>query len=173
MNVKVMTSHFGALEIDDDRIIEMPDGMIGFMERRFILLSSDNNGCFFWFQSVDNPALAFVVTDPTAFVPGYEVTLTPDEYEKLKLDPESAEIILLAVTNIHHDSTSNITINLQGPVVVNPIKMVAKQIVLENGKYGIRHPLFTAPAPEPSLMKKEGERPVVSPQKITALCSNL
>ena len=123
----------------------MPEGMIGFAERRFILLSPDNNGCFFWFQSVDNPALAFVVTDPTAFVPGYEVTLTPDEYEKLKIDPELAEIIFLAVTNIHHDSTSNITINLQGPVVVNPIKMVAKQIVLENAKYGIRHPLFTAP----------------------------
>ena len=170
--MKVMTSRFGALEIEDDRIIEMPDGMIGFAERRFILLSPDNNGCFFWFQAVDNPAMAFVVTDPTAFVPGYEVTLTPDEYEKLKLDPESADIILLAVTNIHHDSTSNITINLQGPVVVNPITMVAKQIVLENGKYGIRHPLFTPPTPEPSL-KKEEERPVVSPQKITAICSNI
>ncbi len=46
MNVNVMTTRFGAIEIDDDRIIEMPDGMLGFAERRFILLSPDNNGSF-------------------------------------------------------------------------------------------------------------------------------
>jgi len=169
--VKVITSRFGVVEIDDDRIIEMPDGMIGFAERRFILLSPDNNGRFFWFQSVDNPDLAFVVTDPTEYVPGYAVTLTPDEYERLELDPESADVIFLAVTNISHGSR-NITINLQGPIVVNPVKMMAKQIVLENGKYGIRHPLFTAPAAEPSL-KKEEECAAVSPQKITANYSTL
>jgi flagellar assembly factor FliW len=171
MNVNVMTTRFGAVEIDDDRIIEMPDGMIGFAERRFILLSADNNGRFFWFQSVDNPALAFVVTDPTALIPGYDVTLTPDEYDRLKLDPESAEVILLAVTTISHEPM-NITVNLQGPIVVNPVKMMAKQIVLENGKYGIRHPLFSSPALEPSL-KKDEARPAVSLQKITAICGNL
>jgi flagellar assembly factor FliW len=166
-----MTNRFGAVEIDEDRIIEMPDGMIGFEERRFILLSPDNNGRFFWFQSVGNPALAFVVTDPTAFVPGYEVSLTPDEYDKLKLDPDSAEVILLVVTTMAREA-KDITINLQGPIVVNPAKMMAKQIVLENGKYGIRHPLFATPAPEPSL-KKEEARPAVSQQKITSICTNL
>ena len=171
MNVNVMTTRFGAVEIDDDRIIEMPDGMLGFAERRFILLSPDNNGSFFWFQSVDNPALAFVVTDPTAFVPGYEVTLTPDEYNRLKLDPESAEVILLAVTTMAREAR-DITINMQGPIVVNPEKMMAKQIVLENGKYGIRHPLFTSTAPEPSL-KKEEARPTVSLRNITTICCNL
>ena len=99
------------------------------------------------------------------------MTLTPDEYDRLKLDPESAEVILLAVTTMAREAR-NITINLQGPIVVNPEKMMAKQIVLENGKYGIRHPLFTAPAPEPSL-KKEEARPAVSLRKITAICSNL
>jgi flagellar assembly factor FliW len=166
-----MTTRFGSVEIDDDRIIEMPDGMLGFAERRFILLSPDNNGRFFWFQSVDNPALAFVVTDPTAFVPGYEVTLTPDEYDRLKLDQESAEIILLVVTTIPREA-KDITINLQGPIVVNPEKMTAKQIVLENGKYGIRHPLFPPPESEFSP-KNEEARPAVSLQKITTICGNL
>ena len=168
MSVKVMTSRFGAVEIDDGRIILMPDGMIGFAERRFFLLSSDKNDRFFWLQAVDNPALAFVVTDPTAYVPGYAVTLTPDEYERIELDPESKEFIILAVTNISHESR-NITLNLQGPVVINPVKMMAKQIVLENGKYGIRHPLFTPLVPD--HLEKEEKRPPVSPQKITSICS--
>lgn len=171
MNVNVTTTRFGVVQIEDDRIIEMPEGMIGFAERRFILLSHDNNGRFFWFQSVDNPALAFVVTDPTAFVPGYDVTLTSDEYDRLKLDPESAEVILLVVTTISREA-SNITINLQGPIVVNPVKMMAKQVVQEYGKYGLRHPLFTTPAQEPS-QKKEEARPAISLRKITTICSNL
>ena len=169
--MNVMTTRFGAVEIGDDRIIEMTDGMIGFAERRFILLSPDNNGRFFWFQSVDNPALAFVVTDPTAFVPGYDVTLTPDEYDKLKLDPESAEVILLAVTTISRE-TGDITINLQGPVVVNPKTMLAKQIVLENGKYELRYPLFTSTEPAPSPDKGE-VRPAVSQRNISSICSTL
>ncbi len=164
--VKVMTTRFGAIEIDDDRIIEMPDGMLGFEERRFILLLPDNNGQFFWFQSVDDPALAFVVTDPTAFVPGYEVKLTPDEYEKLQLDPESAEVVLLAVTNITREAKS-MTINLQGPIVVNPAKMTAKQVVLEYGKYGVQHPLFA------DAEAGREEAAVSALEKITAICGNI
>jgi flagellar assembly factor FliW len=111
------------------------------------------------------------VTDPTTFVPNYDVTLTPDEYAKLKLDPESAEVILLAVTTISNEA-GEITINLLGPIVVNPAKMVAKQIVLENGKYEIRHPLFTSQAPELSP-ENEKMSPAVSLQKIAAICSYL
>ena len=172
MNVHVMTTRFGAVEIDDDKIIEMPDGMIGFTEQRFILLSPDNNDRFFWLQSVDNPELAFVVTDPTAFVPGYDVTLTPDEYDRLGLDPESAEVILLTVTTISRE-TREYTINLLGPIVVNPAKMTAKQIVLENGKYEIRYPLFTSPSAEPSPKKEEVRPTAASLRKITTICSNL
>ncbi len=166
--MKVMTTRFGEIDIDDDKIIEMPDGMIGFTEKRFILLLPDNNGQFFWYQSVDNPALAFVVTDPVAFVPGYEVVLTPDEYDRLKLDPESAEIILLAVTTITNEA-KNITMNLQGPIVVNPANMTAKQVVLENGKYGVRQPVFSDSEPA-AVMKEE---PAASLPKISAICSNL
>ncbi len=165
--MKVTTTRFGVIEIDDDRIIAMPDGMLGFEERRFILLMPDNNGQFFWFQSVDNPALAFVVTDPTAFVPGYEVRLTADEYDKLKLSPESGEVILLAVANIAQEAKS-ITINLQGPIVVNPANMTAKQVVLEYGKYGVQYPIFSAAA-EPGTEEALGS----ALEKITAICGNI
>ena len=42
--MKVMTARFGEIEIGDDKIIEMPDGIIGFPDRRFVMLSPDNNG---------------------------------------------------------------------------------------------------------------------------------
>jgi flagellar assembly factor FliW len=135
-----MTLRFGEIVIDEKKIIEMPDGMLGFPDRRFIILSPDNNGQFFWLQSLDDPELAFVVTDPSLYTEGYEVKLTSDEYVKLGLEADS-EVLLLAVVTMAGD-VKEITLNLQGPIVVNPERMVAKQIVLGEGKYGTKYPLF-------------------------------
>jgi flagellar assembly factor FliW len=168
--VKVMTARFGEIEIGDDKIIEMPDGMIGFPDRRFIMLSPDNNGQFFWLQSAENPELAFVVTDPATFAPGYEANLTSEEYMKIRHAPES-ELILLAVVTMAQD-VMEITLNLQGPIVVNPDKMIAKQMVLEDGKYGTRHPLFAKPVQQPFPIKEERHSALFH-QKITAICCNL
>ena len=167
--MKVMTARFGAIEIDDDKIIEMPEGVIGFTDRRFILLLPGNNGPFFWFQSLDDPAVAFVVTDPVVFFPAYEVNLTSEEYQKLAFSHESAEVILLAVTTITQGA-KEITINLQGPIVVNPAEMRAKQIVLESGKYGVKHPLFFVP--ETGTEVNQGGL-AVAQQKILAICNSL
>jgi flagellar assembly factor FliW len=39
----------------------------------------------------------------------------------------------------------NITINLQGPIALNPARMIAKQLVMDE-KYPSRHPLFAGNA---------------------------
>jgi flagellar assembly factor FliW len=139
-----MTSRFGELEIEEDKVIEMPDGIVGFKEDRFLLLHPDK-GPFCWFQAVANPDLAFVVVDPTQFVPDYQVKLTQDEYDKLKL-VAGDEIILLSVVTMARDPRQ-VTMNLQGPIVINPSGMIAKQIVLETVQAATRHPLFATPGP--------------------------
>lgn len=167
----VMTLRFGEIEIDEDRIIEMPDGLIGFPDRRFMIISPDKYGQFFWLQSLDSPELAFVVTDPALFVKGYEVNLTSDEYERIKLAPDS-EAIILAVVTMASDVTE-ITINLQGPIVVNPEKMIAKQVVLEYGKYGTKHPLFDRPHSTPRFPEKDSTPSLaLAMDKISTICCN-
>jgi flagellar assembly factor FliW len=169
--VNVMTLRFGEIEIDETRIIEMPDGIIGFEDRRFVIISPDRYGQFFWLQSLDNPDLAFVVTDPALFVQGYEVNLTPDECERIGLDPDSAAIVLAVVT-IARD-VMEITINLQGPIVVNPARMLAKQIVLEDGKYGTKEPIFSKkPELSPLADDTVTPAPISSIKKITTICCN-
>ena len=75
--MKILTSRFGEQEIEGSKIIEIADGLVGFSEERYILLHPDN-GPFCWLQAVNNPGLAFVVVDPTNFVPDYKVKLTQD-----------------------------------------------------------------------------------------------
>jgi flagellar assembly factor FliW len=171
--VNVMTLRFGDIEIDEKRVIEMPDGMLGFTDRRFIIISPDKYGQFFWLQSLDNPELAFVVTDPALFVQGYEVNLTPDEFERIKLSPDS-EAIILAVVTMAPD-VFDITLNLQGPIVVNRENMLAKQIVLEEGKYATKHPLFARDLSFSPLPCDDEVTPAQLPslEKITTICCNL
>lgn len=144
--MKITTARFGELEIDGDKVIGMPDGMVGFGEHRFLLLNPEK-GPFCWLQSVDNPDLAFVVVDPTQFVPDYRVKLTQDEYDRLQLGAGD-EIVLLSVVTMARDPRQ-ITMNLQGPIVLNPSRMIAKQVVLETVQAATRHPLFAASEPVP------------------------
>ena len=162
--MKIMTSRFGELEIEGDKVIEMPDGIVGFCEDRFILLHPEK-GPFCWFQAVTNPDLAFVVVDPTQFSPDYRVKLTQDEYDKLKL-VAGDEIVLLSVVTMARDPRQ-ITMNLQGPIVINPSGMIAKQIVLETVQSATRHPLFIKPEP----VSEKSSQPVIRSAPIAMISS--
>ncbi len=129
------------MEIEESKIIIMPEGIIGFDEKRFTLLSS-HNGPFHWLQAVDNPDLAFVVVDPKTSVADYDIKLTAEEYRKLGLSGNSQGVVLTLVTL--NKNPMDITVNLLGPIVLNPNNMTALQIVLENGKYTTRHQYFSS-----------------------------
>ena len=75
--MKVNTTRFGTLTLEEEKIIDMPSGMLGFPDkRRFVILNHREDSPFFWYQSVDDPDLAFVITSPFLFHPEYDVDLT-------------------------------------------------------------------------------------------------
>ena len=67
-------------------MIQVPQGLLGFSGcTRFCLLEPGTDAAFFWLQSLDDPNLAFVVTDPALFVPDYSVPVRPEQMVELKL----------------------------------------------------------------------------------------
>ena len=65
-------TRFGTIEVNDDRMITLPAGMIGFAnETRFILLEPKEGRNTGWLQSIDNPELAFPVMNANALNPAY------------------------------------------------------------------------------------------------------
>jgi len=135
----VQTSRFGIVDIAEDRIINFPKGMLGFSRQtRFCLLQPSDEACFYWLQSLDDPELAFVVTDPTLFVPDYSVPIRSDQMEDLRLrNIEDAQV--LVIVNKHND---NLTGNLQGPLVVNTVDRIGEQLVLADKRWNTRHELL-------------------------------
>jgi flagellar assembly factor FliW len=138
----VKSTRFGEQDVEETKIIRIPVGMPGFVEaKRFVLLTPPKPGPFLWLQSVDNPDLAFVVVDAKECAPEYSFSLTDEEFKSLELDHETSGAIFLLVVTLARNP-QDITVNLQGPIVLNPERMVARQIVLDGAKYTTRHHLF-------------------------------
>ncbi len=136
--MQVHTTRFGVLQIPDDRVLEFPKGLLGFSQfTRYCLLEPGDDACFFWLQCVDEPSLAFVVTDPTLFVPEYAVPIRPEQMVELKLGKLDEAQVFVIVNKIDQTLTGN----LQGPLVVNTVTHSGEQMVLAEKRWTTRHPL--------------------------------
>jgi flagellar assembly factor FliW len=140
----IETSRFGGIEVDDQRFLNFPKGVLGFPDdREFALIQTGENSGFYWMQAVRRPELAFVVCDPRLFVPEYRVPIKPDDLTEIGLADAGGSQIFVIVNRVEDLLTGN----LQGPLVINVATRVGKQMVLSDKRFATRHPLMRLPAP--------------------------
>lgn len=141
--MKVVTSRFGDLEVPDDYVYRFPEGVLGFpgIELYFVL-NNPKGGPFQWLQAVDPGSLAFVVSDPSLFMSDYRVRVRPEDLVSVDLENVSEGFVLVILT-VPRDP-KEITANLQGPLIFNPVKRLGKQIVLSDPVYTTRHKIFSS-----------------------------
>ncbi len=138
MNVR--TTRFGNVDIADDRVITFPKGLLGFSEhKKYCLLEPADDSAFFWLQSIDDPSLAFVVTDPSFFVPDYSVPIRAEQMGELGLPRLEDAQVFVIVNKVDQVLTGN----LQGPLVINTLSRSGEQFVLAEKRWNTRHPLVT------------------------------
>ncbi len=134
----VRTTRFGTVQIAPERVISLPKGLLGFSGcTQFCLLQPAEDSAFFWLQSLDDPALAFIVTDPALFLPEYSVPIRPEQMGDLALNTlDDAQVFVIC-----NKVEGTITGNLQGPLVINTISRIGEQFVLAEKRWTTRHPL--------------------------------
>jgi flagellar assembly factor FliW len=137
--MQVRTTRFGNIEIADDRVITFPKGLLGFAEfKRYCLLEPAEDSAFFWLQSLDDPTLAFVITDPSFFVPDYSVPIRGEQMGELGLSRLEDAQVFVIVNKVDQTLTGN----LQGPLVVNTLTRSGEQFVLAEKRWTTRHALI-------------------------------
>lgn len=136
--MEIQTSRFGCIDVDDSRIITVPEGLLGFPSfTRYALIQSGQESCFFWLQSVDEPGLAFLVTDPATFFKDYQVPVWKETAQELQLaDPATLQVFVIC-----NKVGEWLTGNLLGPLLVNAQTCLAQQVVLTERKWTTRQPL--------------------------------
>lgn len=142
MNMKIRTTYFDEIEIDPSHILHFEHGIPGFEEeKQFIVLPIEENSAFQVLQSIQTEALAFIVTDPYAVTIEYSLDLDEASVHALQIKDEN-EVAVLTIVSLK-DKLANSTVNLKAPIVINMTNKKAKQVILNNDAYAIRHPLST------------------------------
>jgi flagellar assembly factor FliW len=137
------TVRFGEIEIQDTEIIAFPDGIPGFEKlNQFIIIKPNEELPFSFLQSVEEGAVAFIISNPFVFYPEYEFEISEITKQELSIEAEE-DVLVWNIISIR-DDLENATINLLAPIIVNTKDQVGKQVVLQGTDYSVKHKLIVA-----------------------------
>lgn len=140
----VPTKLFGTIVIDSDQVVRTDDGVLGFPAcREWVLLDGAAPGTA-WLQSVEHPPLAFLLADPFEAVPRFVMDLAPAEMERLQVTATS-QVVVFAIVTLPTHAAASATANLAAPIVINVTERCASQVIMSDGRWGVRTPI-TLPA---------------------------
>jgi len=142
LGIKIKTRPFGEIEVTEQQIIDFPDGILGFDDvRKFVLLDAhDENSPLKWLQAYDEPELAFVIIRPVDFMREYELVVSMNDIEAVGADT-AENLVVFAIVTIP-TNPSDMTANLQGPIIVNPEKRLGRQAISHSDRYSVRHKIL-------------------------------
>ena len=139
----INTAKFGKVECRDGDIITFVRAILGFEDmRRFILISRPESEPFKWLQSSEDPNVSFVVIEPAVVVDDYVVEISPHDIRQLEGSQQLSDYKIYVIVTVPQGQPENMSINLQGPLVINAKNLKAIQMVLNNSDYDIKFNLF-------------------------------
>ncbi|TVR58614.1 MAG: flagellar assembly protein FliW [Gemmatimonadales bacterium] len=116
-----------------------PEGIPGFASHRSFRLEPVG-GPLHWLRSSDDHGPDFLVVEPLAFLPDYRVE--PEAWMLASLGvSEPNDLVILAVVTLPSETGEVPTMNLQGPILVNPRRRIGRQVVLPDSPLGPRTPI--------------------------------
>jgi len=143
--LKVYTSRFGEIEVDEEKIVHFQKGIPAFEdEHEFIILPYDEESPYYFMQSLKSPDLAFLLTIPFLFFPDYSFEIDDETIHELDVKNYD-KLLYYSMITIPNGSIRYMTANLLAPVVINIENMQAKQVVLDKSNYTTKHRLFPEP----------------------------
>ncbi len=143
----LQTKENGLIEISDEQLITIPNGLLGFESYSDYALIDSHYRPFVWLQSTNEQKLAFLMIDPFLVCPEYSPEIDDLELQKIDIkDP--AQILVMTLVTIPKDGKT-VTTNLLGPLIINKKNHKAMQVVLADDKWGTKYNIIEA------LKKKE------------------
>jgi len=142
--MKINTRVFGEVEIADEKIVTFENGIIGFPEmKHFTLLHDAEKGSSVgirYMQSIEEPGFAMPVMDPLIVKEDYNPEVNEDLLKCLGNLNDQNVLVLVTVT-VPSDLTK-MSVNLQGPIIINVDERKACQIIVEGEQFPVRFPVY-------------------------------
>ncbi len=142
--MRLQTRIFGEIEVSEEKIITFPGGIIGFPDMtKFTLIYDEEKGTnagIRWLQSLDEPTFALPVMDPLVVKADYN----PDVEDELLsgIGEITGDNLLVLVTVTVPADLTKMSVNLQGPIIINVDERKACQVIVDSGEYPVKFPIY-------------------------------
>jgi len=136
------TRALGKIEIDASLQIYFPEGIFAFENyRHFALLPTKSGSTFHWLQSLEQAQLAFLITRIPEIAPHYRPNIAIEFLSLIEAaDLTQAEV--WGIITVPAGKPEQMTINLQGPVLINRERKLGGQFVSDDPAHPVRMPLL-------------------------------
>jgi flagellar assembly factor FliW len=137
--VNIVTTRFGLIQASEMDLFHIPEGLLGFRSyTQYLHLPDPEVAGLSWLQSVAASDLAFGLIAPPLAISDYRIEIRPGDRAALELDDERTAMIYVI---LNRGVGGGLTVNLQGPLVFNPVRRLGRQLVLTSSRYPVRYPL--------------------------------
>ena len=116
MGLVIESTRFGRVEVDPEKVIAFPDGLIGLGATQFTLLERETGSPLRWLHGVDDPSLALPVANPHQFFADFSVELTDDDAERCALDESTLVDVYVTVRTA--SALTDFMANLKAPILI-------------------------------------------------------
>lgn len=139
--MRIMTKHFGEIDLDESKIINFEEGILGFEDcKNYTILYNNEEGdrpVISWLQSLEEPALAIPMMNPFLVKEDYNPQVEDERLKSLgEITPDNL-VVLVSVT-VPSD-IEKLSANLKAPFVINADTRRGIQIVVENSDYEVKY----------------------------------
>ena len=129
--MEVKGTRFGTLQIEEDEIITMEGGLLGFPNSSsYLMFPYDKGSSFFWLQSINEPEIAFIVINPFDFFNDLVFEVGDEDAASINLE-RGEDVEIFTLVTIPDGSPTEMRTNLAGPVVVNVSNRQGRQILVK------------------------------------------
>lgn len=137
------TDRFGSFDTKDSKLIEFPLGLPGFEElRHFIILEIANTKPVYWLQSTENKHIALPVILTFEILDDYYIDIRDNELEELHVESQNDLLVMNVV--VIPEKIEDMTVNLAAPIIINAVRGIGKQIIIDAKTLPIRWPVYDA-----------------------------
>ncbi len=130
----------GKIEYSENNRITLPKGLPGFESAQFaVWFSSPEHDPIKWFIIEDYDDAVLPLIDPFLVVSDYEPYIPEQIVEILEIEsPDNLAVMCVATPRKEEVPT----VNLRSPIVINAVKKIALQVILDDDSLPIRYELF-------------------------------
>ena len=126
--------------IPKEQHIIFDEGILAFEEYKGYILLEEEDSPFYWLQSTDNPGLSFVLMDPLKIDKTYSPKINKQELDKIGQGKDE-DYVVYVIANIPEDTTQ-MTVNLKAPIIINVQEKKGIQVIIDNDAYKTKYKVF-------------------------------